>query len=187
MEKIDANRILEKMQKHLAFDDEGRVIITMSVRDDNGFLSPYSVNDEEMISTDVAAFIVDSVKSVHPKIPIALSINSDCINKDEEETYRKAIKSYFILQHSDNERDMRKNAIQAILMSIIGVIAFASMFIIESLGAKRLWIECINIFAWVFIWESVDLFFISRSYMRLRRKRLKNLINMKVVFNRNRK
>lgn len=182
MERLDTNRILEKMQRNLSFDEDGRVIITMSVRSDDDFLSPYSVNDEEMISSDVASFISDSVKSVHPKIPITLNIHSNCIDHDEEDIYRNAIKSYFILQNSDNERDMKKNGIQAIAMAIIGIIAFASMFIAENHGVRRLWIECINIFAWVFIWESVDLFFISRSFMRMKRKRLKNLIDMKVIF-----
>ena len=46
-------------------------------------------------------------------------------------------------------------------MFLVGVAALGSMFFAESFGVKQLWIECIDIFAWVFIWEAVDLQFIE--------------------------
>ena len=67
-------------------------------------------------------------------------------------------------------------------MFLVGVAALGSMFFAERFGVKQLWIECIDIFAWVFIWEAVDLQFIEGGRLRFERKRLSALTNMKVNY-----
>ena len=45
-------------------------------------------------------------------------------------------------------------------------------YLAEKMGVSGIWIECMDIFAWVFVWEAVDLFFIERGMLRLKKKRL---------------
>lgn len=56
------------------------------------------------------------------------------------------------------------------------------MFIFSSLNIKQIWIECINIFAWVFVWEGVDQLFIERGILLFQRKRLISFLNMDINF-----
>ena len=159
---------------------EGR--ITMTVRDDAGFLSPYSANTGEVISSEVADFLTASAQEFPPRTPLTLRIYSDCIDTSEKQIYREAIRNYFSLQRIANRRDMRRNAILSSTMLLVGILALAGMFVAEHFQIRQLWIECIDIFAWVFLWEAVDLRFIERGRLRLQHQRLEAFIAMKVDF-----
>ena len=176
---------LKEMQKsthEIQHDSDGRAIITMTVRDDSNFLSPYSVNNEEVIDSDVAEFIEHCANAIHPKYQLTLHIHSNCISPDEQNIYRDALRQYFVLKSVANQREIRRNRFLAVIMFLVGVAALGSTFFAESFGVKQLWIECIDIFAWVFIWEAVDLQFIEGGRLRFERKRLSALTNMKVNY-----
>ena len=163
-------------------DREGRAVITMTVRDDSDFLSPYSVSRAEVISSDVAEFIGHRAGAVPPEVPLTLHIYSDCIDDGEKDVYRAAIHQYFSLQAVSEVHESRRNRVLAVLMTLVGIFGLAFMFVADRLGAGALWIECIDIFAWVFLWEAVDLFFICGGRLRLRRRRLFALSHMPVEF-----
>lgn len=163
-------------------DEEGRAIIPMTVRDDSSFLSPYSVTSEEVVDADVAEFIERTASAVPPKMPLALHVRSRCIDPSEQELYRAALRQYFRLKSIANLREIRRNIMLATIMTIVGVAALGGMFLAESFGVRQIWIECIDIFAWVFIWEAVDLLFIEGGRLRLEGQRLESLMNMKVSY-----
>ena len=169
-------------RQNTARDEQGRTLINMTVRDDSTFLSPYSHSAAEVISSETAEFIRDSALGHKPKEEFALHIYSDCIDGAKQETYTDAIHSYFERNFIDNAREMFINTIQALVMFTIGVIALVVMIVAERLGWGQIWIECIDIFAWVFLWESVDVFFLERMTLRRRAKRHLAFIRMDVKF-----
>ena len=77
---------------------------------------------------------------------------------------------------------MRFNAIQTVVMLVVGLLALSVMVIGEQLGWGEVWIECIDIFAWVLLWESVDIFFLERTALKRRAKRYLSFIKMHVEF-----
>lgn len=173
---------LLKQSRQIQYDSQGRAILTMRVRDDGDFLSPYSLSREETISTDVAEFLTESAMAVHPRMPMTLHIHSQCIDEKEQDVYRRAIRSYFTLQAIEHQRTMRRNAIQSAVMAAVGVVSLAGMVWAERMGVSGIWIECMDIFAWVFVWEAVDLFFIERGMLRLKQKRLDAFMDMTVQY-----
>lgn len=156
--------------------------INMTVNDDSNFLSPYAETGKPVISSEVAEFLENSANAFHPKEKITLVIHSGCIDENEKIVYEKAIRNHFSLQLNDVDRSMRRKTIIATWFSVVGILALAFMFLIGRLGINDLWVECVDIFAWVFLWEAVDQFFIERSGLMLRRKRLDNFINMEIIF-----
>lgn len=174
----------ERAQKRdgVVRDEEGRAVLDMTVRDDEDFLSPYSRNACETIGEETAEFLRNSALGLSPKEELALHLYSDCIDEREQEIYPDAIRSYFHSHLSDSLRELKRNAIQSAVMFLVGIVALAVMFIGEHFGWSQIWIECIDIFAWVFVWETVDLFFLERATIRRRMKRYQAFIHMKVVF-----
>lgn len=156
--------------------------INMCVNNDNDFLSTYSLDGNPVISSEVASFLENSAKQFHPKEELTLNIYSNCIDEKEKELYKKAIKNYFDLQIKSCDFDLKRKSIVGITFSLIGIIALAIMFIFSSLNIKQIWIECINIFAWVFVWEGVDQLFIERGILLFQRKRLISFLNMDINF-----
>ncbi|MCI5847844.1 MAG: hypothetical protein MRZ98_09400 [Clostridiales bacterium] len=179
---LTKRRELLKQAGQIQYDSQGRAILTMRVRDDGDFLSPYSLSREETISADVAEFLTESAMAVHPRTPMTLHIHSQCIDEKEQDVYRWAIRSYFTLQAIEHQRTMRRNAIQSAVMEAVGVVSLAGMVWAEKMGVSGIWIECMDIFAWVFVWEAVDLFFIERGMLRLKQKRLDAFMDMTVRY-----
>ncbi|OLA93334.1 MAG: hypothetical protein BHW64_07045 [Candidatus Melainabacteria bacterium LEY3_CP_29_8] len=158
----------------------GDIILTI-INDDN-FLSPYSPTYKPIISSEVAEFIENCANEYHPKTNLILNIYSNCIDENEKETYNNAIKNYFTLKLNDVTREIKRTVFTGILFSIVGIIVLALMFLLSNLEAKAIWIECVNIFAWVFLWEGVDKLFIERNKLLLKISRLSSFINMKINY-----
>ncbi len=156
--------------------------IDMSINDDSSFLSPYAETGKPIISSEVAGFLENAANAFHPKEKIVLTIHSTCIDENEKTVYDNAIRNYFKLRQKDVNRDMKRKTVIATWFSIVGIVALAFMFLIGRLGVNDLWVECVDIFAWVFLWEAVDQFFIERSGLLLKKKRLDNFINMEIIF-----
>ncbi len=156
--------------------------ITLSINDDSDFLSKYSPSDKPVISSEVAEFLENAAREFHPKAEIKLTVKGECVDDKEKPIYAEAIKNYFVLKHCETERDIRRKTFISIIFTIIGVIALAAMFLVDGIFKNEIWTECVDIFAWVFIWEAVDQFFIERSGLLMRRKRLENFVNITVEF-----
>ncbi len=160
----------------------GNHSIRMTVRDDGEFLSPYSETDTPVISSEVADFLDNSALAFHQSEGLTLDIYSDCIDEEEQKVYSRAIRNYYALRQVACERDLRRNTVVALIMTIVGVIALAFMAVLSHHGVKDIWVECVDIFAWVFLWEAVDQYFIERRGAKLRQKRNAAFMEMKVRF-----
>lgn len=171
---------LFKMKKNKLLKEDAH--IRLQVRDDSNFLSPYSEEGLPIISSEIADFLEKSVHAYHPKQKIYLHIYSQCIDDKEKTQYQKAIRNYFELERKENTREIKIREVRSIIFTIIGVVALAFMFLCSHLGLKDIWIECIDIFAWVFLWEATDQFFIERSGLLARKQRLQNFIDMHIDY-----
>lgn len=159
-------------------DAEGRVIIDMTVKDDSSFLSVYSASDTPVISTEVAEFIENSTHAFSPRQPLCLRIHSDCIDEQEQNDYPAGIREYYTEKYLASKNEARFNRIAVLLLMLAGVIALALAFRVE----HRIWSEVIDIAAWVFLWEAVDIAAFKSREINLKRKRYLTYIAMKVEY-----
>lgn len=156
--------------------------IILNVINDDNFLSPYSPTLKPIISNDVAEFIENWANEFHPKSELSLRIISNCIDENEKKLYNDAIRNYFKLKLKELHRTLRMKKLIGITFSIIGILVLAFMYICDRMDIKAIWIECINIFAWVFIWEAVDILFIERKALLLKERRLSTFITMPIYY-----
>lgn len=169
-------------RKNCLRDEAGRVVIEMTIHDNGSFFSPYSHGAEEVINDETAEFIRNSALGLPAKEQFSLQIHSDCIQEEKQSMYGNAICAYFRRHFLDCAREMRLNTIQSVVMCVIGLIALSIMILAENLGWANLWVECIDIFAWVFLWEAVDLFFLERAVIRRKARRFLAFEKMQVLF-----
>ena len=169
-------------RQEIARDEENRAVLEMTVRDTSGFLSPYSHSAAETVSEEAAEFLRNSALGLNPSEELSLHVHSDCIDEHEQRVYPHAIRTYFERHYADTRREMRSNAIQSAIMLTVGLLALAVMILGEHLGWGQIWIECIDIFAWVFLWETVDLFFLTRTMLRRRARRYLAFMRIHIKF-----
>lgn len=163
-------------------DADGRVIINMTVKDDTDFLSVFSIGDTPVISSEVAEFLESSTHSVLPKEQLALRIHSNCIDDNEKEEYRQAIKEYYTELYIANKRELKRNTMIALLLTLAGVVALVAAFLIEHQTANPIWTEVVDIIAWVFLWEAVDISAFKNRGLRLKRFRYLAFMSMKIEY-----
>ena len=163
-------------------DADGRVIIDMTVKDDTDFLSAFSTGDTPVISSEVAEFLENSTHSILPKEQLTLRIHSDCIDDNEKEEYRQAIKEYYTERYITNDRELKRNAVIVLLLALAGVITLALAFFIEHQTANLFWTEVVDIIAWVFLWEAVDISAFKNRGLRLKRFRHLAFMSMRIEY-----
>ena len=163
-------------------DDENRVIINMTVKDDSNFLSVFSQSDTPVINTEVAEFIENSTNSVLPKEQLTLRIHSDCIDDTEKAIYRDAIKEYYREKRIADSRELNRNNIIALLLTVAGVAVLAFQLFFEYITRNLIWAEVIDIVAWVLLWEAVDIIAFGNRSLRVKCKRYLSYMSMKIEY-----
>ena len=163
-------------------DSAGRCVINLTIYDDDNFLSPYSLDNEEIISDEMSNFFDHATKAVAPKDSLHINIYSDKIDEEEKKIYPKAIKNYYYNQLLEIRRNLITNAIVSAMLAIVGVGIVIALFSISAIRNSYIIAELVTIFGWVFCWEAVDQFFIQRRILNRQRLRYINLMNAKITF-----
>lgn len=153
-------------------DENGKVVIRMSVSDDGDFLSPYSDGKQGVISSEVADFLDNAADGLDLKKPVHIIISGRTIDEEERRIYPAAIKKYYRGRIADTGARLKKNLISAIVMAIIGAAILSACVILHVNDMGSVLAELADIAAWVFAWEAVDLFCLARPL--LRREQLHN-------------
>ena len=77
---------------------------------------------------------------------------------------------------------MRRNLILSGILTLVGVLGLVIMFLLAHFWRNPVLSEVLDIFAWVFLWEAVDQFFLERSALRIKRNRYISLIHLHFEF-----
>lgn len=162
-------------------DADGRVILRMTVRDDSGFLSPYC-GERPVISSEVADYL-DNAASAYPgKNAFALYIKSDVITDEEARVYDAAIRNFYRNRMKKSRRDVIRNRFAAVAMLLMGVLVFSLLFFLEHRGLGEMMTNILDIAAWVFVWEAIDLFFLERHKLIAEHRVSEKYVNADIRF-----
>ena len=152
--------------------------IHISVDDISQVISPYSEDNRPVINNEFAEFLNNSVKDISIKQNITLEITSkNC----DHETISSAIKSYYYNEFVDSQRKLKFNLFASLSTLIIGLLALA-LSLLQNVVSYSLLAGVIDIFAWVFVWEAVDLFFFRRAELKhLQHRQMKQVQNCGIL------
>lgn len=166
-----------RKKEEIRCDEEGRAVVVLTVRDDSTFLSPYSANERNVISEEVAEFLEHSLKPVRPKERIHIELHSDVISSGELREYNGAIHNYYANCYESTRLETRRLYRISFFMALVAVVALSAMLFLEAFSQNQILIEIIDIFAWVFMWEAVDIFFLQCTLLRYKQMRYLALID----------
>ena len=171
-------------EKQYRRDDEDRIIVDMNVKDDTDFLSVFSATETPVISSEVAEFLENSTHSIRPNEQLSLHIKSDCIDETEQKVYSTAIKEYYTERYRANERELKIHNLIALLLALFGVLVLVFAVFLDYRIGSVIWAEVVDIVAWVFLWEAVDIKFFKTRELAIQRKRYMAFIDMKIEYER---
>ena len=184
-EKVKSIKELSKEINHInskCIDEEGRHIIKINVSDDTNFLSPYYLNDSPIISSDTASFLEHSIKHLTPATKLHFVFVSNQINDEEKKIYEKAIDNYYHLEFLELTRSKKRKTIYSIIMLMVAIAIFALVLTLNYFNVKQLFLNLIDVAAWVFMWEAVDIYFFQRSTIRISQLKCLDIMTAKISF-----
>lgn len=173
---------VKKLRKRIAndnFDEDrkGRSVININVSDEDEILSKFNDDGQEIISSEMADFINNLVKSVPKKQEVVLNVKCAKYTEEKEKRYKKAIVNYYVNEFADKDAKLKNNAIITLLLFMIGVIGFVSLYLLKTFDAHWLIQDIVEVASWVFLWETVDVFFLNRGILKWKQKR-----DLKIIF-----
>ena len=161
---------------------EQEIIIDIYFYKKELILSPFFSN-KYMISNELMEFLCKEIQSDYLSKKIILNFNHNDISSGERSIYKKAIHyTYEKLFEEINLKIKRMNII-SFLMFMIGVIILGLAVVVKSIKLNTIFIEVFQIIAWVFVWDSVDIFVFKRNRLKELRNKYAVLKNVNVVFN----
>lgn len=163
-------------------DEEGRAVLKMTVLRDEDFLSDFSAGTRPVIDSEVAEFLNESALPLLPAEPVCLQIYSDCISEEEKPVYSAALREYYVRHYKENRLALKRNAVVSLVMALIGIVALAAVLTVSFFQVLPVISEALDIFAWVFLWEAVDLFFLERAVLRAKRNRCLRFLEAKIEY-----
>jgi len=156
--------------------ENGDRLIKLHVNDVDYFLSPLSVDGVPCISDETAFLLNYYLKnmSVDSDEKIFFEITGHNLSLAEQDLYRKAIKNYYREEFLDVQDDMKLNRRNTVLMLISGAFFILLRILLPlTIGWRTDFLEPINIVAWVFLWEAVELQIFKRP--KLKEIQIRNL------------
>lgn len=163
-------------------DEDGRVIVNMTVKDDSCFLSVFSENLTPMIDSEVAEYIEASTCALAPHEQITLRIHSNCIDAQEQVLYRTAVQEYYRKRSIANDYERRHNNRIAVILTIAGILTLLLEILYGSHNAGFIGTQVIDIVAWVLLWEATDISLFRSKELRIKRKRYRAYMSMKIEY-----
>lgn len=158
-------------------DEDGREIIDITISNHENILSPYSPDNKEIIDSSIADIINNSIKGTNYKKDVHLRITCNKYPPEKENLYKNAIINYYVNEFSDKERKLKNNLTIALITFILTIIGFIALVIVNNLDLYWAIIEFVDIVAWVFGWETVDLIFFQRQLIKNEQR-----IDLKIIF-----
>jgi hypothetical protein len=177
------NKSLTDINKEFSplLDENGKRYIPVSVRVEESILSPFSPKGNPTISSEFAEFLDSQYTEMKANDQLHIDIECDTIDDEERVLYEGAIRSYYRAEEVKKTKEIIRNNFIALIMLIIGIVVIA-VSVFFYVFSHNIVGEIIDIVAWVFVWEAVDLFFFRSPILIRERLKCKHFIDAEITY-----
>lgn len=171
-----------KKQQNYQKDEDGRALIDISIEDKSEVLSPYHVDKMQVINGDFAGMLDNVVKAIPPKQAIHLKLHCAHLTNKEKETFALATKRYYENRLINTQLLFKRYMVTVVLSVVLSVFFFLALWLTKFLNLHWLVFEIVDICAWVFLWEAIDVLAYQCISVRLDKKRINNMCKCKISY-----
>lgn len=166
------NKQLREAEKVILSDAENeeqsngdKSVINVKIENKEQLFLSYSYSGDKL-NSEFSEYVYDKAKNVPIGEPVKIKIHTaDDLNADEVD---KAIKSHYRSEYMQSKKAIKRLLIIAAIMTVLGVIALSALILINHFTDNLYLTSIVEIAAWVFIWEAVDIFFLQRPTVKAR-------------------
>ena len=178
----EANVMFEeiKQDKNRADFYEENGVSHIEINLSNGNIYDEYSTDSELNPT-IFEFVDKVFRLVKKKADLEIDITFPSAMKDEEkDKIEKLFKSHYAINIVKSNEEIKRHNIVSIILLFFGIIVYGAYGLLEYFKMDFIFQGVIEIASWVFIWEAVDMFFLSNFGSRLERMKNIKIFNDKI-------
>ena len=154
--------------ENLLMEDDGKAYINVDLTKVESPFSVYSY--ESRVDPEIYAYIDNAAFYLRTAVPIVINFDDGGRYTEElKEKIKRAVIRHYALEFEDRIHEHRRRTAFGWLALIIGLI-FLGTSILLNIFVKdqiRIFLEIITILSWVFVWQSIDIFFFAGHERRV--------------------
>ena len=169
-----------KQDKNRADFYEENGVSHIEINLSNGNIYDEYSTDSELNPT-IFEFVDKVFRLVKKKADLEIDITFPSAMKDEEkDKIEKLFKSHYAINIVKSNEEIKRHNIVSIILLFFGIIVYGAYGLLEYFKMDFIFQGVIEIASWVFIWEAVDMFFLSNFGSRLERMKNIKIFNAKI-------
>lgn len=154
--------------ENLLMEDDGKAYINVDLTKVESPFSVYSY--ESRVDPEIYAYIDNAAFYLRTAVPIVINFDDGGRYTEElKDKIKRAVIRHYALEFEDRIHEHRRRTAFGWLALIIGLI-FLGTSILLNIFVKdqiRIFLEIITILSWVFVWQSIDIFFFAGHERRV--------------------
>lgn len=176
--KMMFEEIKEDKNRADFYEENGVPHIEINLSNGNIY-DEYSTDSE--LNPTIFEFVDKVFRLVKKKADLEIDITFPSSMKDEEkDKIEKLFKSHYAINIVKSNEEIKRHNIVSIILLFFGIIVYGAYGLLEYFKMDFIFQGVIEIASWVFIWEAVDMFFLSNFGSRLERMKNIKIFNAKI-------
>ena len=178
----EANVMFEEIKedKNRADFYEENGVSHIEINLSNGNIYDEYSTDSELNPT-IFEFVDKVFRLVKKKADLEIDITFPSAMKyEEKDKIEKLFKSHYAINIVKSNEEIKRHNIVSIILLFFGIIVYGAYGLLEYFKMDFIFQGVIEIASWVFIWEAVDMFFLSNFGSRLERMKNIKIFNAKI-------
>ena len=176
--KVMFEEIKEDKNRADFYEENGVPHIEINLSNGNIY-DEYSTDSE--LNPTIFEFVDKVFRLVKKKTDLEIDITFPSTMKDEEkDKIEKLFKSHYAINIVKSNEEIKRHNIVSIILLFFGIIVYGAYGLLEYFKMDFIFQGVIEIASWVFIWEAVDMFFLSNFGSRLERMKNIKIFNAKI-------
>ena len=148
-------------------EDDGKAYINVDLTKVETPFSVYSYN--RRVDPEIYAYIDSAAFYLRASVPVVINFDDGGRYSDElKEKIRKAVIRHYALEFEDRMHEHRRRIAFGIIAFIFGLLFLTTTILLNIfVDSMNIFFEIITILSWVFIWQSMDIFFFAGHERRI--------------------
>lgn len=148
--------------------DDGKAYINVDLTKTE---SPFSIfSYDSRVDTEIYDYIDNSAFFLRTAVPVVINFDDGGRYSEElKDKIRKAVIRHYALEFEDQLIEHKRRILYGWLSFLVGTLFLSTLISLTVILDDRwsIFLEILTIFSWVFIWQSVDIFFFSGHERRV--------------------
>ncbi len=159
--------------------DDERAIINVGAENYDDIFSPHCYKGGDTLSSSLVDYLGQKNNAVHYDYDLTIRFHVKNATEEKRVEIENAIKENYVNEVRGIEEKMHRTTIFSMWFVILGVL-FSAIYLLLIHFASTEFTYLIDIFAWLFLWEGTDAFFLDRRMMQLNLVRAYRLATAKI-------